>query len=50
MKIIEMTAVIQHILTAAQLFASQDNYNESTMTIFGLASVLFCENEHTKVK
>ena len=41
----EMTAAIQHILTAAQLLASQDYYKKSRMTILGLAGVLFRENE-----
>ena len=43
----EMTAVIQYILTSVQLFGSQDYYNKSLMTILGLAGVLFCENEQT---
>ena len=43
----EMTAVIQYILTAAQPFGSQDYYNKFPMTILGLAGVLFCENEQT---
>ena len=46
-KTLEMTAVIQHILTAIQSFGSQDCYKKShrRMTILGLAGVLFCENE-----
>ena len=43
----EMTAVIQYILTSAQSFGSQDYCNKSLMTILGLAGVLFCENEET---
>ena len=43
----EITAVIQYILTAAQSFGSQDYYNKSLMMILGLAGVSFCENEHT---
>ena len=38
-----MTAVIQYILTSAQLFSSQDYYNKSLMAILGLAGVLFCK-------
>ena len=41
----DMTAAIQYILTAAQSLGSQDYYRKSRMTILGLASVLFCENE-----
>ena len=41
----DMMAAIQHILTAAQSLGSQVYYKKSRMTIFGLASVLFCENE-----
>ena len=37
----EMTAAIQHILTAAQSLGSQDRYKRSRMTILGLAGVLF---------
>ena len=43
----KMTAVIQYILTSAQLFGFQDYYDKSLMTILGLAGVLFCENEQT---
>ena len=46
-KAMEMIAVIQYILTSAQSFGSQDYYNNSLMTILGLAGVLFCENEQT---
>ena len=41
----DMTAAIQYILTAAQSLGSQVYYKKSRMTILGLASVLFCENE-----
>ena len=41
----EMEAAIQYILTAAQSLGSQDYYKKSRMTIFGLAGVLFWENE-----
>ena len=40
-----MTAAIQHILTAAQSLGSQIYYKKSRMTILGLTGVLFCENE-----
>ena len=46
----EMTVVIQYILTSAQSFGSQDYYNNSLMRIRGLAGVLFCENEQTWTK
>ena len=46
----EMTAVIQYILTAAQSLGPQDCYKKSQMTIFGLAGVLFCENEQAQTK
>ena len=36
---VEMTAAIQHILTAAQSLGSQDYYKKSRMTILGLAGV-----------
>ena len=42
--IMDMTAAIQYILTAAQSLGSQDYYRKSRMTILGLAGVLFCEN------
>ena len=42
-----MTAVIQYILTLAQLFDSRDYYNKSLNTILGLVGVLFRENEQT---
>ena len=48
MKTIGITAVIQYILTAVESFDSQDYYNKSLMMIFGLAGVLFCENEQTE--
>ena len=41
----DMTAAIQYILTAAQLLGSQVYYKKYRMTTFGLAGVLFCENE-----
>ena len=43
----EITAVIQYILTSAQSFGSQDYYNKSLMTILVLAGVLFRETEQT---
>ena len=43
----EVTAVIQYILTSAQSFGSQDYHNKSLLAILGLAGVLFCENEQT---
>ena len=43
----EVTAVIQYILTSPQSFGSQDYHNKSFMMIVGLASVLFCENDQT---
>ena len=41
----DMTAAIKYILTAAQSLGSQVYYKKSRMTILGLASVLFWENE-----
>ena len=41
----DMAAAVQCILTAAQLLGSQAYYKKSQVTILGLASVLFCENE-----
>ena len=41
----DMTAAIRYILTAAQSLRSQDYYRKSRMTILGLASVLFYEND-----
>ena len=41
----EMTAAIQYIVAAAQSLGSQDYYKKSRMTRFGLAGVLFRENE-----
>ena len=41
----DMTAVIQYILTAAQSLGSQVYYKKSRMTALGLVGVLFCENE-----
>ena len=40
-----MTAFIQYVLTSAQSFGSLDYYNKSlmTITILGLAGVLFCK-------
>ena len=40
-KTMEMTAVFQYILTAAQSFGSQDYYKKSRMTTLRLAGVLF---------
>ena len=42
---VDMTSVIQYILTAAQSLGSQVHYKKSRMTILGLLGVLFCENE-----
>ena len=42
----DMTAAIKYISPAAQPLGSQDYYRKSRMTIFGLAGVLFCENDH----
>ena len=44
-KTMEMTAVIQYIVTATQSFGSQDYYEKSRMTILRATGVLFCENE-----
>ena len=41
----EMTAAIQYILIAAQSLRSPVYYKKSRITIFGLAGVLFCEND-----
>ena len=41
----DITAVIQYILTAAQSLGSQVYFEKSRMTILGLAGLLFCENE-----
>ena len=46
----DMTAVIQYILTAAESLGFQVYYKKSRMTILGLAGVLFCENEQAKTK
>ena len=40
----DMTADIQHILTAAQSLGSQVYYKKSRITIPRLAGVIFCEN------
>ena len=45
----DMTAVIQYLLTSAQSFGSQDYYKKSLMTILGLAGVLFCDYCLTKI-
>ena len=42
---LDMTAAIQYILTTAQSLGSQVYYKKSRMTIFGLAGVLFYENQ-----
>ena len=47
MKTMEVTTVIQYILTSAQWFGSQDYHNKSLTTILELAAVLFRENEQT---
>ena len=47
METVEMTAVIQCILTVVRSFGSQDYYHKSLMKILGLAGVLFCKNEQT---
>ena len=44
----EMTAVIQYILTAAQSIGSQDYYKKLQMKVLGLACVLFYENEQAE--
>ena len=46
----KITAAIQYILIAAQSLCSQDYYKKSQMTILGLASVLFFENEQARTK
>ena len=43
-KTMEMTVVIQYILTVTQSFGSRDYCKKSRMTILGLAGVLFYEN------
>ena len=43
----EMRAVIQYILTAAQLLGSWDYHKKS---IFGLAGVLLCEDKQAQTK
>ena len=49
-KTMEITVVIQYILTTTQSFGSQDYCKKSRMIIRGLAGVLFCENEQAKTK
>ena len=44
-KTMEITVVIQYMLTATQPFGSQDYFKKSGMIILGLADVLFCESE-----
>ena len=44
------SGIAQYILTSAQSFGSQDYHNKSLITIVGLVSVLFCENEQRKTK
>ena len=47
----EMMAVIQYILKAAQSSGSQDYYIKSRiMMILKLAGVFFCENEQAQIK
>ena len=41
----DLTAAIQYILKAAQSLGSRVYYKKSSMTILGLAGVLFCKNE-----
>ena len=48
-KTMQMTVVIQYILTATQSFGSQDYCKKSRMTILGLAGVLFYENEPSRI-
>ena len=50
MNVIEMTAANQYILTAAQRLDYQDYCKKSRMTVLGLASVLFCENDQAQTK
>ena len=49
-KTMEMTAVIQYILTATQSLGSQDYYIKFGRTIFGLHGVLLYENEQAWAK
>ena len=49
-KTMEMTAVIQYMLTGTQSFGSQDYYKKSRMTILRLTGVLLCENEQAWIK
>ena len=44
-KTMEITVVIQYILTTTQSLGFHDYCKKSRMTIFGLAGVLFCKNE-----
>ena len=44
-KTMEITVVIQYILTATQSFGSQDYCKKSRMTILGFAVVSFYENK-----
>ena len=46
----DMTAVIQYILTATRSLGSQDYYKRFRMMILGLAGVLLCENEQAQTK
>ena len=46
-KTMEVAAVIQYTVTAAQSFGSQDYCNKSPVMILGLTGVLFCETEQT---
>ena len=43
----EITAIVQYILTVAQSFRSQDYYSKPLVMIVGLAGVLFYKNEQT---
>ena len=44
-KAIQIMTVIQYILTATQSFGSQNYCESSRMMIFGLAGVLYYQNE-----
>ena len=45
----EVTVVIQYILTAAKLFGSLNYYDKSLMMKLGFVGRLFCENEQTEM-
>ena len=46
----EITAVIEYILTVAQSLDSEDYQNKSLIMIVVLTGVLFCGNEQTLTK